>query len=75
MRNPLQVTLHRSATVSGNHPEVVAKSVHSTAEHTGCETRNQELPGIQKRMRFCSHLFVSTAGDADTLLLLGQCVP
>jgi len=75
MLNPLQATLHRSATVSRNHPELVAKSVHSTAERTRCETRNQELPGIQKRMRFCLQLFVSTAGDADTLLLLGQCVP
>jgi len=75
MLNPLQVTLHRSGTVSGNHSELVTKSERSTAEHTCCETRNQELSGLQKRTRFCLHPFQSLAGDADTLLLLGQCVP
>ena len=75
MLNSLHVTLHRSAPVSGNHTEPDATSVHSTAEHTGCETRNQNLPAIQERMRSCLRLFESTAGDADALLLLGQCVP
>ena len=74
MLNPLHVTLHRSAPISGNHTELDAKSVHSNAEHMCCETRNQNLPAIQERMRFCLRLFESTAGDADTLLLLGQCV-
>jgi hypothetical protein len=75
MLNRLHVTLHHSAPVSGNHTELDAKSVHSTAEHTCCETRNQNLPAIQERTRFCLRLFESTMGDADTLLLLGQCIP
>ena len=74
MLNPLHVTLHHSAPVSNNHTELDAKSVRSTAEHTCCETRNQNLTAIQERMRFCLPLFDSTAGDADTLLLLGQCI-
>ena len=75
MLNRLHVTLHRSAPASGNHTELDAKSVRSTAEHMCCETRNQNPPAIEVWMRFCLHLFESTAGDADSLLLLGQCVP
>lgn len=75
MLNRLHVTLHHSAPVSSNHTELDAKSVRSTAEHTCCETRNQNLTAIQERMRFCSRLLKSMANDADTLLLLGQCVP
>jgi hypothetical protein len=75
MLNLLQISVHRSAPVSGSHTELDARSVHSTVEHTCCETRNKNLPAIQGRMRFFLHLLMSMAGDADTLLLLGQCVP
>jgi hypothetical protein len=75
MPNPPNVGPHRSAQASSNHTERDAKPVHSTAEHMCCETRNQNLRAIQEWMRFCLHLFESKAGDADSLLLLGQCVP
>jgi hypothetical protein len=75
MPHPLHVALYRSAPASDNQPEPDAKSVDSNAEHTCCETRNQDRPAFQERTRFCLRLFKSTAGDVDALLLLGQCVP